>query len=148
MTVLPGTTALDSSVILAALASWHERHVECRRAVAGLLSCDARPVIPDHALLEAFAVLTRLPVGYRISPGDARGLLHGAFHRRARIVGERATSTWALLSDAVDGNVAGGAVYDLRILRTARVAGATRLLTLNVSDFERFGLEGVEIVGP
>jgi predicted nucleic acid-binding protein len=141
-------TAVDSSVLVAALSSWHTRHVDCRRALAGLLSGEDRPVVPAHALVEAFSVLTRLPPGYRISPADAQHLLESALRNRTRIASERAASTWTVLADAVGLNAAGGAIYDLRIARAARAAGATRLLTLNADDFERLGIEDVEIVEP
>ena len=141
-------TAIDSSVIVAAVSSWHDRHVDSRRAVATLLAGDVPPVVPAHALVEAFSVLTRLPPGYRISPLDARRLLDGAFRRRARITAEPGRATWKLLTAAVDTGVAGGAVCDLRILRAARAAGASRLLTLNPGDFERIGDDRILIVEP
>jgi predicted nucleic acid-binding protein len=142
------TTAFDSSVIVAALASWHESHERARRAVARSLEGAQPPVVPDHALVEAFSVFTRLPPGYRISPRDAHDLLRAALHRRTRVSGERRGAGWALLGAAAASDVAGGAVYDLRILRAAMAAGATRLLTLNPSDFERLEIEGVEIAEP
>jgi predicted nucleic acid-binding protein len=142
------TTALDTSVLVAALAAWHERHDACRVAVGALLSGDEPPLVPDHAVVESFSVLTRLPVAYRISPEDARALLRDALRGRARVVGERADAVWGLLDAAVGSGIAGGAVYDLRILRSAVRAGATRLLTLNPTDFERFAVADVEIAAP
>jgi hypothetical protein len=64
------------------------------------------------------------------------------------VVGDRADSVWALLDAASDDGVAGGAVYDLRILRAAVRAGASRLLTLSPGDFRRFGGTDVEIAVP
>ncbi len=142
------TTALDSSVLVAALASWHERHADARVAVAAALRAEDGPVVPAHVLVEAFSVFTRLPAGYRISPRDALSLLHAALHGRARIVAEDPNATWALLERAAHDDIAGGAVYDLRILRAAQAAGATELLTLNPGDFERFGECAVAIVVP
>ena len=141
-------TALDSSVLVAALSAWHARHAEARRAVAALLGGDERPIVPAHALAEAFSVLTRLPPGYRISPRDAQRLLSGALRGRVRVASERSSAAWALLEDAVARDVAGGAVYDLRILRAARSVGATTLLTLDADDFQRFEIDDVTIVEP
>lgn len=141
-------SALDSSTLIAALASWHARHDACRRVVAKLLAGDERPIVPAHAVVETYSVLTRLPPGYRIAPSDARGLIVAALRGRARIVSAHGASTWALLEQAEATGVAGGSIYDLRILSAAREAGATRLYTLNPKDFERFGVADVEIVEP
>ncbi len=54
-------------------------------------------------------------------------------------------ATWTLLASAVASGAAGGSVYDLRIVRAARAAGATRLLPLNPADFDRLALDGIEI---
>ncbi len=148
---VPDSTAVmafDSSVIIAALCAWHDQHAAAHKAVAALLGAGSPPVIPHHALIEAYAVLTRLPAGYRIAPADAEQLLRRAFHGRARIVASRGNVTWSLLRDAAEKRVAGGAIYDFRIVRAARSAGATHLLTLNARDFERHGLDGVEIITP
>lgn len=47
--------AVDSSVVIAAFASWHESHESARRALA------ARPRAIAHAAVETYSVLTRLP---------------------------------------------------------------------------------------
>lgn len=141
------TTALDASVMVAALATWHERHEAARTAVSALLA-DGAVTIPGHAIVEAFSVFTRVPPGYRISPTAARDLLRCAFEGRATLAADDPQAPWEVLDAAVRCGVAGGAVCDFRILRAAAAAGATRLLTLNAPDFRRFGLPGVEIVEP
>jgi hypothetical protein len=45
-------------------------------------------------------------------------------------------------------SVAGGAVYDARIIAAAVKGGALRLLTLNARHFERLAPEGLEIPVP
>jgi uncharacterized protein with PIN domain len=47
--------AVDTSVVVAAFASWHEAHAAAARVVAD------RPDLVAPAALEAYAVLTRLP---------------------------------------------------------------------------------------
>jgi hypothetical protein len=55
--------AVDTSVIIAAFASWHESHALARRAL------DEGPSLIVHCALETYSVLTRLPVPHR-APAD------------------------------------------------------------------------------
>ena len=108
--------AVDTSVVVAALASWHDGHVAAREIV------DGGAVLPAPAAVEAFSVLTRLGGDRRVPPQpvwDALSqtfpppwpALDGAEHFRAleRIVGSRVT---------------GGATYDAIIAITASNVGA------------------------
>jgi hypothetical protein len=54
--------AVDSSVVVAAFASWHEHHVIARKAMA------SRPRLVAHAAVESYSVLTRLPPPHRAQP--------------------------------------------------------------------------------
>jgi hypothetical protein len=54
--------AVDSSVVIAAFATWHEHHAIARKAMAG------RPRLVAHAAVESYSVLTRLPPPHRAHP--------------------------------------------------------------------------------
>lgn len=143
-------TGLDTSVIVAALLSWHERHVACRRSVEAVLveRRSDRLLIPVPALVEAYAVMTRLPAPHRLAPGDAHELLSASFDGRARVVGLDASPTWPFLRSTAETGIAGGRTYDALILACLRMANANRLLTLDERDFTALGPEGIEIVVP
>jgi hypothetical protein len=51
--------AVDTSVVVAAFASWHEHHVLARKAMA------SRPRLVAQAAVESYSVLTRLPPPHR-----------------------------------------------------------------------------------
>ena len=53
--------AVDTSVAIAALSPWHDRHADAADA------CREGAAIPAHALLECFSTLTRMPEPLRIS---------------------------------------------------------------------------------
>jgi predicted nucleic acid-binding protein len=129
-------TALDSSIIVAALLAWHESHASAARAMERALSAKGGVVIPTHALIESYSVLTRLPPPHRIAPADALTLLLENF-RTARLAGFSTRSVWPLLEELASANLGGGVTYDAIILDSAANAGATSLLTLNARDFER-----------
>ncbi|MEX2240756.1 MAG: PIN domain-containing protein [Burkholderiales bacterium] len=51
--------AADTSVVVAAFASWHEGHAAALRALGRGVR------VPAHVLLESYSVLTRLPPPHR-----------------------------------------------------------------------------------
>ncbi|MEO8196178.1 MAG: PIN domain-containing protein [Thermoanaerobaculia bacterium] len=140
-------TAVDTSVVVAALLSWHEAHPPAFAALSAAAE-DGELLLPISALIECYSVLTRLPAAHRLSPGDAAGLLASALQETGRVVGIRTGAAWGFLSALVREDVRGGATYDRRILAEAHAAGAERLLTLNGGDFRRFALDHLEVVVP
>lgn len=140
-------TAVDSSVLVAALASWHENHDEARAALERAMDRVGGLVLPADVLVETYSVLTRLPSPHRLAPVDALRLLEGNF-ADARTVALAATDTWRLLRTLAPSQVAGGAVYDARIVAAAVKGGATRILTLNGRHFSRLAPEGLDVVVP
>ncbi|TDE14976.1 hypothetical protein [Jiangella asiatica] len=65
--------AVDSSVVIAGFASWHEHHAVSLKALA------RRPRLVAHAALEAYSVLTRLPPPHRAQPDIVQAFLAGRF---------------------------------------------------------------------
>ena len=128
--------ALDSSVIVAALLSWHDRHEAAARAVERALSSKEGVLIPAHAVIESFAVLTRLPAPHRLLPAVAMELLRQNF-ASARLAALPARNVWPLVERLAFLGSGGGIAYDAVILDSASEAGATSLLTLNERDYDR-----------
>ncbi len=145
------TTALDSSVIVAALLPWHEHHAAARAAIASLLAAadgEDAWILPTPALVESYSVMTRLPGSRRLSPSDAHELLYRAFHERGVLVNLEPAEIWQFLTEQRDGAVHGGSVYDAVILACARRGGARRVLTLNRRHFERLAPAEIEVIVP
>lgn len=139
-------TALDTSVVVAALLRWHEDSERCLRAIAAARGKRRGLFVPRTVLLRSWSVATSLPAG-GISPGDALDLLRSLVGRD-EAPPAAGSPEWPLVEDAVQSGVVGGAIHDFEILDAAARAGAARLLTLNPTDFLRFGDRGVEIVAP
>ena len=140
--------ALDTSCMVAAVCTWHEHH---QRAAGGLnrrLNARQAMVSPAPALIETYAVLTRLPAPHRLSARDALQLIEANFVRGARVVALDVGEYVELLREAPEGGVVGGRVYDAVIARCAVRGRATSILTFNESDFESFGLPELEILAP
>jgi predicted nucleic acid-binding protein len=137
--------AFDSSAVVAALLSWHERHEAAREAVERAFDGGGRPILPVHALVESYAVLTRLPAPHRLSPADAAEILERSFAGAVEMGGFDSGASWFFLGDLAMRDVHGGRAYDELILASALAAGATRLVTLNPRHFDA---DRIEIVVP
>jgi len=141
------STALDTSVLIAALCSWHESHESSLRALRSAEK-DGKLIVPSPALVEAYSVMTRLPSPHRLAPKDAWEVLSRSFQKRTSVVGLTGNETWRLIHESTDSGVAGGSTYDASILACARKAGADRLLTLDRKDFNRLAPDDIEILVP
>jgi len=138
--------ALDSSVLIAAILVWHEHHSASHREVERLAASDADAVIPTHALLESYSVITRLPAPHRLCPSDARQLLDGSF--RDWVTAPYPEQIWSLIGRIADTETTGGAVYDALIVESALAAGADEVVTWNVSHFQRAAADRLKVRSP
>ena len=112
--------AMDSSVVIAALSSWHPAH-----EVSWAAMHDDERVMPAHAAFETAAVLSRMPEGYRTNAAVVLDAIERVFLRPwLTLDGEAAR---ACLAKAVAAGIRGGALYDALIAATAREHGATLL---------------------
>jgi predicted nucleic acid-binding protein len=138
--------AVDTSVVVAALLGWHDDHEAARKVLERGLVAE-RLILPAPTLIEAYAVMTRLPSPHRLSPTDAAALLRETF-AGVNTVALEAGEAWQLLDDLETNQIAGGRSYDGHILACARKAGATRMITFNERDFLALGDSTIEVVRP
>ncbi len=127
--------AADTSLVVAAFASWHESHEAARRALDGGLR------LVEHCALETYSVLTRLPPPHRVSGDLARDFLAARFALPYLRLGEQAYRDFIL--GLADHGISGGAAYDALVAATAAASGA-ELLTCDrraVPVYERYGLQ-------
>lgn len=144
-------TALDTTVIVAGLLSWHEDHGRAAAALEGLFSRQEpgpSVVVPLPALVESYSVMTRMPRPRRLLAREAYHLLREVFETKALVTAQEPTAGWEFLQQSAEQEVSGGAIYDRVILAAALSAGARRLLTLNLRHFQRLAPPGIEILSP
>ena len=107
--------AADTSVLVAAFASWHESHAAAREALRG-----ARLVA--HSVVETYSVLTRLPPPHRVVPGLAAEFLRHVATDAPLVL---PAGEVARLPDLLSGRgISGGAAYDALVAVTALQHGA------------------------
>ncbi len=139
--------AADTSVIVAALLTWHEHHAPSQKALENAM--DEGPlVIPVAVLVESYAVMTRLPAPHRLSPLSAHALLEQNFAASALMESLTGDECRALLATLAADSVAGGRTYDAQILAAAVKSRAGILLTLNLEDFAALAHDDIEIRSP
>ena len=126
--------AADTSLVIAAFASWHENHEAARRALDGGLH------LIDHCALETYSVLTRLPSPHRMSGAVVRDFLEARFPGPLLRLSARAYMDFIL--GLPDREVTGGAAYDALVAATAAGHGA-ELFTCDrraLPVYERYGV--------
>lgn len=138
----------DTSCMVAAVASWHERHEHTLAAFEQRFDDREQMVLAAPALIETFSVLTRLPPSHRISAKDALAVLEGSFLGQGRMTALDEADYVALLRRAPAESLAGGRMYDAVIVACAIKAKAAVLLTLNPADFRWVEPLGLRIVVP
>jgi predicted nucleic acid-binding protein len=136
----------DTSCLVAAVCSWHENHAATAQELARRARLREEMVMAAPALVEAYAVLTRLPPPYRLRPQDALAVMTGSW-RKVEVVAMAGPEAWPFLEALPGAGIAGGSSYDALIAACARKAGAGVILTWNVRDFERVA-DGLEVASP
>jgi predicted nucleic acid-binding protein len=136
----------DTSCLVAVVCSWHEHHGATVADLGRRTRRREKLVMAAPALLEAYAVLTRLPAPYRLKATDALAALEGSWGD-AEVVAVPASETWSLLRTLPERGVSGGGSYDAMIVACARRAKADVILTWNLRHFERL-TEDIEIAAP
>ncbi len=126
--------AVDTSVVVAAFATWHEAHDRAARIVA------QRPRLPAPCALESYAVLTRLPPPHRAEGDLVRQYLSAAFPAPLMTLSIRRHAR--LIDDLVALGISGGASYDAVVAMIAAQNGST-LATLDrraQATYDRVGV--------
>jgi predicted nucleic acid-binding protein len=109
--------AVDTSVVVALFASWHERHDD---AVALVNRGDVR--LLAHVAAETYSVLTRLPAPHRAPAEVVRDFLLRQFREPWLTLSSR--DLRRVLRRLPESGIRGGATYDAVIAATAQSAGA------------------------
>jgi predicted nucleic acid-binding protein len=124
-----GPSSADAQIILDAIADKFIAH----------------PMTAWHCCLEFFAVATRLPPAFRLSPEQAFRLLEDIMSRVAvkQLPGKEHL---VFLETAVRDRVAGGRIYDAHIAEIAQTNGARIVVTDNRRHFASLMMHGIHVM--
>lgn len=129
--------APDSSVVIAAVAPWHEAHEPARTA---LFSDEIR--LPAHVAFETTSALSRMPRGRRIAPQVVLSALERDFP--APWLALDSSGMRDGLKRAVAAGVRGGALYDALIAATAAAHDAA-VLSADRRALATYRAMGIEV---
>jgi predicted nucleic acid-binding protein len=122
----------DTSVLIAASIPTHVHHTACHARLAAIRQTGG--VCAAHSMAEAFSVLTRLPVPYRLTPADAMRIIDSTREYSTFVVLTETEVAETLQSLAKRG-LGGGLAFDALLLSCARKAKARLIYTSNVKHF-------------
>lgn len=136
----------DTSVLVAGLIDLGPASEPAQRIMAAVAEERLRPHTAWHCCLEFFAVATRLPAAFRLTPVDALRLLESEVVARFRI--------WQLSENAQGGflrlvrqeRISGGRIYDAHIGEIARQAGARIVVTDNRRHFGTLLSQAIQVL--
>lgn len=128
--------AVDSSVVIAAFATWHEYHGVARTAMAG------HPRLIAHAAVESYSVLTRLPPPHRAHPSIVHTFITERFTEPFLTLSE--TGYQELLATVAASQIPGGPACDALIAFTAAEHRAT-LISLDQRAAATYEAVGAQV---
>lgn len=105
-----------------------------------------RPGTAWHCCLEFYAVATRLPEEFRLTPADAWTLLEGELLTRFRVSELPSGARRDFLRTAAQDGARGGRLYDAHIAEIARRSGARIVLTENARHFASLLPHGIRVL--
>lgn len=139
----------DTSVLLAGLVDFGPQSAPAQ----SLLHLVAERQLTNaatawHCCLEFFAVSTRLPPEYRLSPADAAQLVELEVFGRMAVHDLPAAARLAFIRSVSQDSVSGGRIYDAHIAEVARAAGASAVVTDNRRHFVTALKHGLRVETP
>lgn len=139
---------LDTSVLVASFVESHPKHTIAATCFQKLNSKKIKFFVSAHSLIECFAVLTRLPLSPKISPGTARFIIRENIEKQANIISLIENDYLDVISRMTDLNLSGGLIYDALILKAAQKEKVEKIYTFNIHDFQRLSQDSISIEPP
>ena len=129
---------LDTNCLIAAVLPQHEHHQATVAELTRRRSAGHHLVMAAPALVEAYAVLTRLPPPHRLAAEDALAVIDRNWGE-ADTIALSGGETWKLLRQLGAAGIAGGRAYDGAIAACAKKGKVDEILTWNARHFSAAG---------
>ncbi len=140
----------DTSVLVTAVVSGlphHRQAFACYQKFRGSGRRE-RGFCTTHALAEAYATLTAMPLVPRMLPADAALVIRQNFSRDLTVLPLSAGDYTAAVERVASLGLSSGIIYDSLHLLAAERHACKRIYTYNLADFARLFPRAVEIIAP
>ncbi len=127
---------LDTNIIIASCIEDHEHHVRAFELLERVLDGTDIGTTSAHALAEAYAVMTRLPIPLRVAPRNAASLLETNYLNTFKIVELTGKEYGQLVLRVGQAGWLGGLIYDAIHVTCAVKAAVDRLYSLNARQLQ------------
>ncbi|MGH7838263.1 MAG: PIN domain-containing protein [Candidatus Binataceae bacterium] len=131
----------DTSVLVPVFLEDHEHHERSLRVFAG--ADKKQGYCAAQSLAEVYSIMTRLPGRHRLSGPQVLLFLEN-IRERLTLVALTSHEYHAVIKEAAEAGILGGAIYDALIARCALKAKAGTVYTWNTRHFAQFGSELAE----
>ena len=139
----------DTSVLLGGIVDFGPEVAASQKIMDAIAAGRVpQPRTAWHCCLEFYAVATRLPMAFRLAPGEAARLLEHELLGRFEVVDLPAAARLDFVNSLADENIAGGRLYDAHIAQIALNIGVRTLVTNNLRHFSFIRHHGVELLSP
>jgi predicted nucleic acid-binding protein len=142
-----GAVFLDTSILVSGLIEADETPGPAQAILDAVADGRLRePMTAWHCVLEFYSVATRLPGGLRLDPKLAGQLVREEILERFEISDIPSAARQDFVDAIVHERIAGGRVYDAHIAESARLAGATIVVTENRRHFVPLMRYGIRVL--
>lgn len=138
----------DASVLVPAVVDQLANHEAALDALLGYTGGEHAGYCSTHALAECYAALTALPLRRRVLPAEAGRLVEESILERLTAVPLTRDDYVAAVRRVSRGGFASGVVYDALHVCCAERIPVDRILTCNLTDFDRLQPEGIAVTAP
>ncbi len=128
---------IDSCILVAGVHANHPLHAVAADWLIRNIPLH-KLIVSHHSILEAYAVLTRLPGEFRIDGIEAKQLLESTIRPNMIIAKFDASSIWDYITTLVNQSATGGNSYDAFIAGILKNHGADAIATFNTRHFIKF----------
>lgn len=138
---------VDTSVLVAGMIELGDASGPADRILDAIArGAVRRPMTAWHCCLEFYSVATRLPAGLRLDPELARQLIEAEILARFDVLDLPPAARLAFIAASAGDGVSGGRIYDAHIADTARLAGASVVVTDNRRHFVGLLKHGLQVL--
>ena len=137
----------DTAVVVAACVAGHPHYNRAVEALRSVHAKETEAFISAHGLAECFSVLTRTPFIPPIFPNDAWQFLADNILHAFEIVTLSAKEYQDAIQRCSQNGWAGGRLYDVLHLDSAKKAACDRICTFNVRHFQQLAPELRGLIG-